>query len=89
MVGSATRSRFLTILTHAIALIMFFPIVWMIMTSFKTEQIAFAYPPKLIFTPTLENWEIALFGTDYLRFLSSTLIITGVSTIVALILGIP
>ena len=89
MVGSATRNRFLTILTHAIALIMFFPIVWMIMTSFKTEQIAFAYPPKLIFTPTLENWNIALFETDYLRFLSSTLIITGISTLVALILGIP
>ena len=89
MVTSTSRTRLLTILTHTIAFIMFFPILWMVLTSFKTEQIAFAYPPKLIFSPTLENWRIALLSTDYLRFLNNTLLITGLSTLVALILGFP
>ncbi len=84
-----TRYHLLNFLTLLIAFLMFFPILWMVLTSFKTEQIAFAYPPRLIFTPTLENWRIALVGTDYLQFLGNTLIITGLSTLVSLALGIP
>jgi sorbitol/mannitol transport system permease protein len=89
MIKRETRERLLTVLTLLLAFLMFFPILWMVLTSFKTEQIAFAFPPKFIFTPTLENWRIALVGTDYPHFLVNTLIITGISTMVALILGIP
>ena len=85
----STRERLLTTVTLLLAFLMFFPILWMVLTSFKTEQVAFAFPPRLIFSPTLENWRIALVGTDYLRFLGNTLIITGISTILALILGVP
>ncbi|MEZ4870375.1 MAG: carbohydrate ABC transporter permease [Caldilineaceae bacterium] len=89
MFGRKTRGHLLTLLTHVLGWLMFFPILWMVLTSFKTEQIAFAYPPKLWFTPTLENWQIALSGTDYLSFLWNTLLITILSTILALVLGIP
>ncbi|MCB0087925.1 MAG: carbohydrate ABC transporter permease [Caldilineaceae bacterium] len=85
----STRERLLTMLTLFLSFLMFFPILWMVLTSFKTEQVAFAFPPRLIFTPTLENWRIALVGTDYLNFLGNTLIITFVSTLAALILGVP
>lgn len=83
------RQHLLNVLTLLLAFLMFFPILWMVLTSFKTEQIAFAFPPRFLFTPTLENWQVALVGTDYLRFLGNTLIITGVSTVIALLLGIP
>ncbi|MEZ4729259.1 MAG: carbohydrate ABC transporter permease [Caldilineaceae bacterium] len=83
------RQRLLNVVTLLLAFLMFFPILWMILTSFKTEQIAFAFPPRFLFTPTLENWQIALVSTDYLRFLGNTLLITGASTVVALLLGIP
>lgn len=85
----ATRERLLTALTLFLAFLMFFPILWMVLTSFKTEQVAFAFPPRLIFTPTLENWQIALVGTDYPKFLGNTLIITVLSTLAALVLGVP
>ncbi len=85
----ANRERLLTIFTHLLAFLLFFPILWMVLTAFKTEQVAFAFPPRLIFTPTLENWQIALIGTDYLQFLGNTLIITVISTAAALILGVP
>lgn len=87
--SKAMRERSLTVLTLFLAFLMFFPILWMVLTSFKTEQIAFAFPPKFVFSPTLENWRIALIGTDYLGFLYNTLIITGLSTVFSLILGIP
>ncbi len=41
----------LTVLTWAIALIMFFPIVWTLLTSLKTEREAFNFPPALIPIP--------------------------------------
>lgn len=37
------------------ALVMFAPIAWMVLTSFKTERDAVSFPPKLFFTPTLEG----------------------------------
>jgi sorbitol/mannitol transport system permease protein len=92
----------------------------MIMTSFKTEADAFAFPPRFIpalsfsandtedessseatevvsndegytifFTPTLRNWEIALFDTPFLKHLTNTLIITLGSTALALFMGFP
>jgi sorbitol/mannitol transport system permease protein len=83
------NSYLLNGLTLALAFLMFFPILWMIMTSFKTEQIAFAVPPRLLFTPTLENWNVALRQSPYFEFLWNTVIITGSATLLALIAGIP
>jgi sorbitol/mannitol transport system permease protein len=79
----------LSLITYVIAFLMFFPILWMVMTSFKTEAIAFDYPPKLLFEPTLDNWRIALYESNFAHHLTNTLIITLVSTITAMLLGIP
>jgi sorbitol/mannitol transport system permease protein len=81
--------HFLNGLTFLLAFIMFFPVLWMILTSLKPEQIAFAIPPKLIFTPTSTNWHNVFYGSPYLEFLKNTLIITGLSTLAALMAGIP
>jgi len=50
------QSLLLGTLAWAIAILIFFPIFWMVLTSFKTEIDAFATPPQFIFTPTLENY---------------------------------
>jgi len=39
-----------------ISLVYFFPVLWIIMTAFKTRQDALATPPKFLFTPTLDNF---------------------------------
>ena len=59
------------------------------LTSFKPEQIALSMPPKFIFQPTLENYRIAIFESPYLEFLWNTVIITGFSTLLALLIGVP
>ena len=41
-----------------------FPVIWGLMTSFKTERDVLAYPPKFIFTPTLENYREVMFGAS-------------------------
>lgn len=79
----------LGLLTHALALIAFAPILWMTVTSFKTEAEAFTMPPRLFFTPTFENWRVALFETPFLERLESTLVVTIVSTAITLLLGVP
>lgn len=83
------KSTGLTLFTYLIAIVIFFPILWMIMTSFKTEADAFAFPPTITFEPTLNNWRIALLDSPFLKHFINTLIITIGSTALALVLGIP
>ena len=82
-----TKNRYLntglTLLTFLLAFIIFFPILWMVMTSFKTEADAFAYPPQILFQPTLSNWNVALFDTNFFSSLKNTAIITVLSTVLA------
>lgn len=75
--------------TLLVAFVMFFPIFWMALTSLKTENDAIAFPPKWIFTPTLENWHTAVFGGPVLEFMGNTAWITLGSTLLALALGFP
>ena len=54
--GTTVRSRVLmAILGWAVALVIFFPILWMGITSLKTEVQAIETPPLIFFEPTLEN----------------------------------
>ncbi len=75
--------------TLLVAFIMFFPIFWMALTSLKTENDAIAFPPKWFFTPTLENWRVAVLGGPVLEFMGNTVWITLASTLLALALGFP
>ncbi len=79
----------LSCLTVLLALVMFFPILWMILTSFKTEANAFSFPPAIIFKPILDQYDIALGQLGYFDFLYNTVIITAFSTFIALLLGLP
>lgn len=79
----------LTLLTWAIALVMFFPVFWLVFTSFKTEADAVAWPPVMVFVPTLENWINALFVSPYFAFFTNTVIIVLGATLLAMLLGVP
>ena len=75
--------------TLLVAFTMFFPILWMALTSLKTENDAIAFPPKWFFSPTFENWRVAVFGGPVLEFMGNTVWITLASTLLALALGFP
>ncbi|MBR0823981.1 carbohydrate ABC transporter permease [Bradyrhizobium manausense] len=70
--------------------LIFFPILWMILASFKTELEAFAIPPSFLFFHwTLENYATVQERSDYLHHAMNSIIIAGGSTLIALLIAIP
>lgn len=92
MARSVTSAR-KTINTAAawiIGLLIFFPILWTILTSFKTEAQAINDPPLFLFFDwTLENYAVVQDRSDYMRFLWNSVIVAGGSTILGIIIAVP
>jgi sorbitol/mannitol transport system permease protein len=79
-----------TILGWAAGFVVFFPILWMIVTSFKTELEAYTVPPSFLFFDwTTENYQSVLDQRDYLHYALNSIIIAGGSTLLALLIAIP
>ncbi len=69
-------------------IVFFFPVLWMVLTGFKQEADAYSDPPKLFFTPTLDQYRGVLdsgIGTALLNSAFATI----VSTLLVLLLGVP
>ncbi|MFY0664741.1 MAG: carbohydrate ABC transporter permease [Natronospirillum sp.] len=78
-----------TIICWLVALLIFFPIFWMVLTSFKTEFEAISLPPKLFFTPTLENYQLIFERTGYTRFALNSVVISVGSSVIGMLLAVP
>ena len=78
----------LTVLTYVLTIVVFFPILWMVLTGLKTEANAVTLPPSVFFQPTLDNFRNAL-TSNYFDFFRNSAIMSVGSTILAFILGIP
>lgn len=72
-----------------VALVMFFPIFWMILAAFKTEPQAIADPPLLFFEPTLRNFQVVLDRANYPHFFTNSVIVSVGSTMLGLVVGLP
>ena len=66
----------------------FFPVLWMVLTAFKQEADAYTNPPKLFFSPTLEQFK-EVFASGAGPSLLNSLFATVVSTVLVLLLAIP
>ncbi len=87
---SSRRKLINTAVAWAIGFLIFFPILWTILTSFKTEGQAIASPPIFLgFDWTLENYRTVMERSNYGRFLGNSIIIAGGSTILGLVIAIP
>ncbi|MFK7901494.1 MAG: carbohydrate ABC transporter permease [Nitratireductor sp.] len=71
------------------AILIFFPIFWMVLTGFKTENQAIAIPPLFLFEPTLENYTEINARTNYSQFAINSIITSFGGTILALLIAIP
>jgi len=78
----------LNLLTYALALFVFFPILWTLLTAFKGEADAAATPPVVFFHASLDNFR-TVFDANYLSYFVNTVLLSGGSTIVALAFGLP
>jgi sorbitol/mannitol transport system permease protein len=70
--------------------LIFFPILWMMLTSFKTELDAFAIPPSFLFFHwTTENYATVQERSDYFHHAMNSIIIAGGSTLIAMLIAVP
>lgn len=83
------KRTLVTLVGFIVAAIMFFPIFWTVITSFKTELGAIRLPPELFFSPTLESYRQVFARADYWTHLLNTLIAALGSTALCLVLGVP
>ena len=75
------------ILAWLIALLLFFPIFWMAITAFKTEQQA--YSLSLFFIPTLDSFREVFARSNYFSFAWNSVLISGGVTILCLLFAVP
>ena len=78
-----------SVLAWLVALIMFFPILWTVLTSFKTELQAIAIPPLIFFEPTLENYTLVQERSDYLSYALNSVLTSFGATALAIVIAIP
>ena len=80
------------ILAWIVGLVFFFPIFWLVLNSFKTEEVANA-DPVLFFTPTLDQYrEVTASSAGLLSFgeaFFNSAWIVIISTIIVMVLAIP
>jgi sorbitol/mannitol transport system permease protein len=70
--------------------LIFFPILWMVLTSFKTELEAFTVPPSFLFFEwTTENYATVQERSDYFHHALNSVIIAGGSTLIAALIAVP
>jgi len=92
MARSVTRRRKITftIIAWVVALLIFFPILWTVLTSFKTEGDAVAVPPHFLFFHwTTENYAEVWSRSNYVLYFWNSVVISIGSTIIGLIIAIP
>lgn len=69
------------------ALFALFPLVWMLICTFKSD--AQMYNTVFRFTPTLENYQAVLIGTDYFKAFLQNLAVSGGAVLLTVLAGVP
>lgn len=73
----------------AIAIPFLFPLIWTVVSSFKSQIDIIASPPKWIFSPTLDNYRNVFGEQQFLVFLWNSTVIAVGATIISLLIGLP
>ncbi|WP_018699540.1 carbohydrate ABC transporter permease [Amorphus coralli] len=88
--ASSRRKLGMTLFAWAIGILIFFPVLWTVLTSFKTEAEAIASPPSfLLFDWTLENYVEVQERSNYFRHFWNSVVISLGSTVLGLVIAIP
>ncbi|MBX3569466.1 MAG: carbohydrate ABC transporter permease [Rhizobiaceae bacterium] len=82
-----------------VVLFFMFPIFWIVLMSFQTNETILRIPPSVVFEPTLSNYKALLSGRletaagtlelNFLRTLWNSIFLSVTSVAVSLLLGVP
>jgi multiple sugar transport system permease protein len=99
-----TRDKPLSRLLRGLALVVvglffLFPLFWVFLMSFQTNEQILRIPPSVVFEPTLGNYIALISGKlesaagtleiPFMRNLGNSVLLSGVSVALALVLGVP
>ena len=82
---------FNTAIAGTLGFLMFFPILWILLLSFKTEENAIRAPLEVLFGSgwTMDSFKTVMARSDYFKFFMNSVIISVGSTLLGLIIAIP
>ncbi|KQY32836.1 MULTISPECIES: carbohydrate ABC transporter permease [Rhizobium/Agrobacterium group] len=100
METTSTLEKTLRLIALTLVVIFFmFPIFWIFLMSFQTNETILAIPPSIIFTPTLSNYAALITGKlttaagtldiAFMRNLMNSIFLSVTSVAIALVLGVP
>ena len=87
--SSLRRKSLVTVLAWTLGLLVFFPILWTILTSFKTEGDAINIPTFFETGWTVESYGVVQERSNYFQFAWNSVALALGSTLFALIIAIP
>lgn len=85
VVGGVARA----VAIAAVLVVLLFPLLWMLLASFKTSLEVIDPSRVLDFSPTLENHLNVVERQDFLRFIGNSLLVAAAATVVSLVVGVP
>ena len=77
------------IILYLFAIWSFFPLYWLLNTSFKTSKDALARPPTFVFKPILKNYLEVISNNQVWGYFYDSLIVALGTTFLGLLIGIP
>ncbi|WP_428425956.1 carbohydrate ABC transporter permease [Pararhizobium sp.] len=100
METTSTLEKTLRLIALTLVVIFFmFPIFWIFLMSFQTNETILTIPPSVIFTPTLSNYAALITGKlttaagtldiAFMRNLGNSIFLSVTSVALALVLGVP
>lgn len=90
IIGTRRSSTVLFYLAVAgMALIVLFPFLWMVSSSLKSQLDIIAWPPKLVFTPTLAHYARVFGEQNFLQYFINSTVVGVASVGLSLLLGLP
>jgi multiple sugar transport system permease protein len=66
-----------------------FTLVWMLLSSFKSNVQVTAYPPLWVFTPTLQNYVDVFTKNPFLSYMVNSTVIAVAAVAIGLVFGLP
>lgn len=76
------------VVSAAVAVVLLFPVLWLVLTSFKpTEEIFSAVPRLLPEAPTMANYVDLLRDTQFLRFLTNSVVVAVCTAVAAVLIA--
>ena len=78
-----------TVVAWTVALIVVFPLLFLVMTAFKTELEAISDDTLFVFHPTLENFAAVQARSDYLHYALNSIVTSVASTVIGLAIAAP